>query len=276
MDDNQKAMVKKGIISIGILLFFACMYHLKDKLENIWIIIYVFLLFCICLCDYKFLKIIIDRIKERQAVISLLTTICLGTLVTVVLENQTNQIAERQASIANRETAPAFHLEVYEQEEDEGYKLVNEKGMASYVTLQVCERYSFNYKGESYEVNLSFFNEEQNGGMDVNELEEELIFILESDGFDKENVFQIVKNHIENRFDGTVYVSNSRDLWLSFFDYKNERFKFLFNESDRKIRLISTNEKRYPPIHNITLYYMEGMNLEMEIQDAIDFVINNE
>lgn len=242
----------------------------------VWIIITVYILMFVGLNLNKNERIefYIKKIEEREKINSLLTTIFLGAMVTIVLTTQTNKVAEQQVRVADRETSPAFKMEIYKDNKNSGYKVMNEKGMASYVTLNVYEAYYFKYGGESYNINFAFFNQELNKKMNMNEENPELIFVLEDHGFDRDRTFESVKARVKEKLGDSVIVSNDKYIELSFFDYKNERFTFQFSEYKNEIKLLNTSEKIYPTIYNITMYVYDSNGIEKQIEEAVDFVIN--
>lgn len=248
-----------------------------EKILGIIIIIYVILFLGINLDLGKNKKIekIIETIEKRSQINSLLMTVFWGCLITTIMTNQTNQIAEKQVNITERETAPAFRITAYEEGEKEEYKLINGKGMASYVTLDVYERYSFNYSGEQYEVNLAFFNQELDERFNMDDECKELIFVLENSGFNRGDSLQVLKDCLYMKVGEVVPVSDSRELKLNFFDYKNDRYTFRFSEYDDKIRLVDTSSKSYFPTRNITVFFRENEDLENQIRQALDFVFDN-
>lgn len=191
------------------------------------------------------------------------------------MTNQTNQIAEKQTRIADRETAPSFSLSTYKENEQKGYILTNEKGMASYVTLGIYESYNFTHNGERYEINLMFFNHEQNNKFNMDDKCNELIFILENYDFNKDDSYQILEKCLSQKIGEEIPISNTRKLELSFFDYKNEKYTFQFNEYSDNIQLVSTSSNFYYPTHNITVSFFSNENLENQMDYAINFVFEN-
>ena len=47
-----------------------------------------------------------------------------------------------------------------------------------------------------------------------------LVFLIEDLEFDEEKVYKLLEEYIEEQLDDSVYISNSRYIGLSFFDYK--------------------------------------------------------
>ena len=52
-----------------------------------------------------------------------------------------------------------------------------------------------------------------------------LVFLIEDLEFDEEKVYKLLEEYIEEQLDDSVYISNSRYIGLSFFDYKNEKIE---------------------------------------------------
>lgn len=218
-----------------------------------------------------------ERMEKRGKLNNLLATLCVSILLASVLNDRTNQIAEQQVNIADRETAPVFQLEKYQDEISDLYKVTETKGMASYVTLTLCEHYYFTYHDESYEANLIFNGEEINGKMSTDNRNPELNIRVKNEEFDKQEMRERVEKYVQEYLnDDALHVYNDEYIELSFFDYKNERFSFQFEEHDNKLKLVSTENTRRIPSHNITAIYREEEMLEKQLQRLMKAVIDME
>lgn len=284
----EKKRNYKNIIIICIVALILCIskkYNLKDirvTADSIEILIILYIILFISINFSKSIRLnkIVESIEKKEKINSYLNTIFLGMLgflLTLTLTNQTNSIAEQQVSITNRETSPSFQIESYKtgNGKEQGYKVISEKGMASYVTLNIYEQYYFNYNGESYEINFSFFNEEQENKANIDEENHALVFLIEDLEFDEEKVYKLLEEYIEEQLDDSVYISNSRYIGLSFFDYKNERFTFRFADYKESIKLVNTGDSMYTRSHNTTMLVREQMDIEKQIQEAVNFVLND-
>ena len=69
-----------------------------------------------------------------------------------------------------------------------------------------------------------------------------------------------------------IVVSDSKELEVSFYDYKNESYTFQYNQYEGKIRLINTR-KSIAPSHNITVIIWNEDQLEEQIKYAIEYLI---
>lgn len=108
--------------------------------------------------------------------------------------------------------------------------------------------YYFTYQGEQYEVNLTFAGEEI-----------------------RENVEKYVQEYLK---DDNIHVYSDEYVKISFFDYKNDRVIFQFSEYDNKLKLISTEDTRHIPPHNISLIYWKEETIEKQLQRLMEEVIN--
>ena len=102
-----------------------------------------------------------------------------------------------------------------------------------------------------------------------------LVFLIEDLEFDEEKVYKLLEEYIEEQLDDSVYISNSRYIGLSFFDYKNERFTFRFADYKESIKLVNTGDSMYTRSHNTTMLVREQVDIEKQIQAAVNFVLND-
>lgn len=101
--------------------------------------------------------------------------------------------------------------------------------MASYVTFNVYEKYNFVYMGEAYEISLATFYQEQEGRLDLTEDCKCLIFEPETVVIDQDKAFEIFNNYLYEKTSEDIVVSDSKELEVSFYDYKNESYTFQYN-----------------------------------------------
>ena len=144
--------------------------------------------------------------------------------------------------------------------------------MASYVTFHVYERYYFIYRGEPYEISLVTFYQEQKDRLDLTKDCKRLIFEPETVVIDQDKAFEIFYNYLYEKTGEDIAVSNSKELVVSFYDYKNENYAFQYNEYRGKIRLINTHGS-ITPSHNTTVPIWSEDQLEEQIKYAIDYLI---
>ena len=216
-----------------------------------------------------------ERMEQRGKINNLLVTLCFSVLLAVVLDNRTNRIAEQQVNIADRETSPVFQLEKYKDGISDIYKVIETKGMASYVTLMLYEHYYFTYQSEQYEVNLTFAGEEIQGKMSIDNNNPELTFKVQKEEFNKEEIRENVEKYVQEYLkDDNIHVYSDEYVKISFFDYKNDRVIFQFSEYDNKLKLISTEDTRHIPPHNISSIYWKEETIEKQLQRLMEEVIN--
>ena len=144
--------------------------------------------------------------------------------------------------------------------------------MASYVTFNVYEKYNFVYMGEAYEISLATFYQEQEARLDLTEDCKCLIFEPETVVIDQDKAFEIFNNYLYEKTSEDIVVSDSKELEVSFYDYKNESYTFQYNQYEGKIRLINTR-KSIAPSHNITVIIWNEDQLEEQIKYAIEYLI---
>lgn len=268
----------KGIIIVALIIAFM-VYLFMDKdnkirqifAENfliIILIIYSIFMFIVNFFKCKKVNKIVETVQKKGTINSLLINIFLVSLLTIFLTVQSNENAQRQIEIADRETAPSLRITSYK----DNYEIVNEKGMASYVTFNVYEKYNFVYMGEAYEISLATFYQEQEGRLDLTEDCKCLIFEPETVVIDQDKAFEIFNNYLYEKTSEDIVVSDSKELEVSFYDYKNESYTFQYNQYKGKIRLINTR-KSIAPSHNITVIIWNEDQLEEQIKYAIEYLI---
>lgn len=268
----------KGIIIVALIIAFM-VYLFMDKdnkirqifAENfliIILIIYIIFMFIVNFFKCKKVNKIVETVQKKGTINSLLINIFLVSLLTIFLTVQSNENAQRQIEIADRETAPSLRITSYK----DNYEIVNEKGMASYVTFNVYEKYNFVYMGEAYEISLATFYQEQEGRLDLTEDCKCLIFEPETVVIDQDKAFEIFNNYLYEKTSEDIVVSDSKELEVSFYDYKNESYTFQYNQYKGKIRLINTR-KSIAPSHNITVIIWNEDQLEEQIKYAIEYLI---
>ena len=268
----------KGIIIVALIIAFM-VYLFMDKdnkirqifAENfliIILIIYIIFMFIVNFFKCKKVNKIVETVQKKGTINSLLINIFLVSLLTIFLTVQSNENAQRQIEIADRETAPSLRITSYQ----DNYEIVNEKGMASYVTFNVYEKYNFVYMGEAYEISLATFYQEQEGRLDLTEDCKCLIFEPETVVIDQDKAFEIFNNYLYEKTSEDIVVSDSKELEVSFYDYKNESYTFQYNQYEGKIRLINTR-KSIAPSHNITVIIWNEDQLEEQIKYAIEYLI---
>ncbi len=267
-----------GIIVLGLIIAFMLYIFivkeskirliLSENLLVIILIVYITLMFIVNFFKGEKVDEIVKKVQEKGTINSLITNVFLVSLITIFLAVQSNQNAQRQTEIADRETAPSLRITSHK----DNYKIVNEKGMASYVTFNVYEKYNFVYMGEAYEIRLATFYQEQEGRLDLTKDCKRLIFEPETVVIDQDKAFEIFNNYLYEKTSEDIVVSDLKELEVSFYDYKNESYTFQYNQYEGKIRLINTR-KSIAPSHNITVIIWNEDQLEEQIKYAIEYLI---
>ncbi len=268
----------KGIIILALIIAFM-LYISIFKESKIWLIlsenllviiliVYITLMFIVNFFKAEKVDEIVKKVQEKGTINSLITNVFLVSLLTIFLAVQSNQNAQRQTEIADRETAPSLRIASHK----DNYEIVNEKGMASYVTFNVYERYNFIYMGEAYEISLATFYQEQKDRLDLTKECNRLIFEPETIVIDQHKSFEILKKYLHEKTGEDIVVSDSKELEVSFYDYKNENYTFQYNEYEGKIRLINTH-RSIAPSHNITVAVWNEDQVDGQIKYAIDYLI---
>lgn len=263
------------IAIVGLLM--ATPFLLENKLNNYLIclsaIILIILLGFLTLSESEKVKHFTQNIEKRASACTLLSTLVFGSLITALLASQGNQIAQKQVDIANRETAPALSLTTSEGDSGKSYTLRNEKGTASYVSLYVLERYSFKYGNNLYEINLGLPSNTRNHEINLDDYNKQIIFLLECKSFDRDAAFQMLKAYLQEKIGSNVAVSNTREIVLTFFDYKNQNMTFNYTEYNENINLIRTNPRVGIPKYNATMYLFSETNPKSTLESLVDEVI---
>ena len=99
-----------------------------------------------------------------------------------------------------------------------------------------------------------------------------LIFEPETIVIDQHKSFEILKKYLHEKTGEDIVVSDSKELEVSFYDYKNENYTFQYNEYEGKIRLINTH-RSIAPSHNITVAVWNEDQVDGQIKYAIDYLI---
>lgn len=270
---NGKGLIITGILIAAIIYFFGGEKNdidqmIKDKFPMIILIIYVLLIYIVNFFKSERVDRFVEVMQDKEKINSLITTIVLVFLATTFINVQSNGIAERQVEIEDRETAPSLSVESYQN----GYKIENEKGMASYVTFNGREKYNFMYQGEAYEVSLTTFYREQDDRYNLGGEYSQLIFKPETAVIDQDKAYDILKKYIYEKTGEEINISDSKELELDFYDYKNESHSFQYSEYEGKIRLINTADN-YVPTHNISVPIMDTDQMEDQIKYAIEYLL---
>ena len=277
MDETLKKCIV-GFVALVLMIMIIYLVFYNDVEAYNKIIIVVIFIYAVCFLLFNFRKSkrienVVNKIEKRIHFNKLLTTVFLGSILTVILTVQTNQIDEKQVEISERETSPAFNLTSFVNDNEECYRLSNKKGMASYVTLDVEEQYNFLYQGESYKIGIGFFTQEIDDNFNMTNEQRELVFSVEDKGFDEEAAIDILNDYLQEKTNEEIIIYNEKVLKVNFFDYKNDSYTFLFNEYDERIRLSRTASDYYITPNNITAYFNENGNLDNIIKDAVDNVL---
>lgn len=211
---------------------------------------------------------IVAILQERGSINSLLTNVFLIAMITLFIACQSNEIAQNQVEIENRESAPAISL----TQAGSDYILKNDKGIASYVNFCSYEQYNFIYNGEAYEIRLTTDYKEKDNKLHFNNNCQKLRFEPPNDTFDRDLAFNIICDHLKEKTNEDISPATTRILELNFYDYKNELRVFEYSEYDNKISLSNTNT-HYAPDNNITVYIGANDMLDHEITYAIDYLL---
>lgn len=266
-------IVLKFFILIGI-----CYLIFSNNIQyllNILILISFILVYLINFSSLKIVDEMIDVLDKKNEKNKVIMKFIFGCLLSLFLVNQGNIIAQRQVDITNRETAPELYLSIDQTQNSTSYRLSNKKGMASYINLTVCENYYFFYNGESYEFNLDFMSNEINGNSNLNNNCDELFFVIDDENFDREKVYQIIKEYLES-IDQNIHVSNTRYIELSFYDYKNENKEFEYNEYNDEIRLMSTSGTKHYYENNIGNVWNKDRSLDDIIISSLKYLLEKQ
>ena len=270
---NAVGIIVTALVIMAIIYFFTAGENkfvkiLKDNYLIAILVFYVLVMYMTNFFRSKRLNEFIDIVQKKGTINTLLTTIVMVSMVTISMTVQSNEIAKRQVEIEDRETAPLLRIEPYK----DGYEIVNEKGMASYVTFSGYQRYNFMYEGEAYEISLATLYREQNDQYNLGSDGSRLIFEPKTAAIDPDTAFEIFKKYLYEKTGEDIVVSNARVLELGFYDYLNQNHRFEYNEYEDRISLGST-DRNIVPIHNITVSIWDADQLESQIKYAIDYLI---
>ena len=197
-------------------------------------------------------KCICAQLRDREPLYKAATTIFFGLTVSILMSYWATQITQRQMKIADRETAPQLAITSFEDDKAKYYEISNAKGMASYVALQVEERYRFQSSGETYEIGLAFPVELAGETSNLSSSNKTILFRQEHSDFDEGGVYDNLRTHLSSRGANPNYLSQVSEITVSFFDHDGQRRAFVFCERGGEILLTSTDAHRYIPERNLT------------------------
>ena len=203
-------------------------------------------------------KRICARLRDREPLYKAAATVFFGLTVSILMSYWATQITQRQMEIADRETAPQLAIASFEDDGAKYYEISNAKGMASYVTLQVEERYRFQSGGETYEIGLAFPMGLASETSNLNSSNKAILFRQECSDFKEADVYDTLRAHLSSKGTDPDYLSQASEITVSFFDHDGQRRAFVFCERDGKILLSSTDAYRYIPERNLTGFLWPG------------------
>ncbi|WP_041139481.1 hypothetical protein [Beduini massiliensis] len=181
--------------------------------------------------------VIIDSVKDnkieryiqsKKSIIDVCSKIFLGVL-TVFIAIQANAISKRSNEVNIAETAPLFDIQKVNDFADRGYaeayKLINEKGTASYVSFSRIDTYSFIYLNKHCSFSVFVISKEN-----INTMEENLwYYVPVIQDYNNYDAAHMMEEYFYEHTGEKIQVNTERVFSVDFADYKNEMFNFYFH-----------------------------------------------
>ncbi|MCB7521156.1 hypothetical protein LIZ64_05330 [[Clostridium] hylemonae] len=202
------------------------------------------------------------RIKKNFSINTLLLTTCLFGILSAFF-------AWQNILISNRDTSPLLHF-VKESGKNENYYLENDKGVVSYVTINKNLTFNFIYENEPYQIRVAVSN--QNDSVEKG-CKNKWYYKPTVLGLNTEDSIGFIKDTLKDKTGEDLIVSGTVDFEVSFFDYKNDKFNFIYTEYDNNITLTSTEGYMHYPEKNITTFLWSEENIESTIESLIDSIL---
>ena len=106
-----------------------------------------------------------------------------------------------------------------------------------------------------------------------NDEKSKLVYGLKYPEINREAALLYVKEYLREKIGEEIIISNTRELELGFFDYKNDKYNFIFTEYDERIQLVSTNGYTYFPEKNLTMYLWNVDEVQLTLEKLINDVL---
>lgn len=273
-----------GFILVAFLLFLSCCLLTKtppselstDSAANAVIALLLAAAAFLALIQSKRVDRIAATVKQRSALCKFLAIIILGTLVSYCVSSVASDELERQADIAERETAPL--LKLTEEKGDDGksvYVLTNTKGLASYVSFSIEERGMFLLNGESYALFLELPVKPLNDDPHFDKDNTQLSFRLDRAKVNHDVATKTATNILNQIAPSAGPISFSREITVSFFDHKNTQMTLVYIETPEGIKLNSSGQ-RYYPTHNRAVRLEKDWTLNQALNSLLPGLVEQE
>ena len=128
-----------------------------------------------------------EILESRKNVVNAITLITLAIGVNLAIGIWGNSLSQEQISIEEREAAPLLKMGVTHNESNNTYIIENQKGIASYLSLSVAERYTFYWNGETREINVTFETQPKQDLLSISK-RESISFDQETYSFDADEM----------------------------------------------------------------------------------------
>lgn len=192
------------------------------------------------LSNSQLLNKLLILVKQRECLIKLAVSLCFGALITVAINVAAVSISKAQFALSNHSTFPNFKLNCESMDNSVELILFSEVGSASHISATIKDHCYFLYKNTPCELDIDQPTKICSGSGFIDSQERSTSFKPEYDYTDSSSAQKIVKDVITERFPGAKYISVSRFIDITFFDYQNQQATYRFFVQDDQIELIST------------------------------------
>lgn len=207
-----------------------------------------------------------EILESRKNVVNAITLITLAIGVNLAIGIWGNSLSQEQIAIEEREAAPLLKIGVTHNDSNNTYVIENQKGIASYLSLSVAERYTFYWNGETREINVTFETQPKQDLLSISK-GESISFDQETYSFDAEEMEAALGFYLKEMYDADASVSRSRNIELSFRDNNNNPVTLYYLETDDDFEL-SRTDYRHIPEKNV-FHLNLGFQSEWEIAESL-------
>lgn len=274
---NERIIIGIVIILLGGLLFAGILFASQSNnyilLAGLGII--VLSLFAFLLLSQGEVASALEKIASSRAqVCSVFLFAIFGSVISVFITVQANQISSEQTDIANRETPPYLTIAAQSNNEGRDYTITSKKGLALYSSLVVTESYYFAVNGKGHEVNFSFEGQVLNGNTNLDPENQTATFRVYSYGFNPDHVKNLVYNTVLKETGIAPILSHEKEISFHFFDYQNKSTTFLYSEGDDGITLSTTDSPfDSSPKRNTTFLIFPNESIDDLVESGVQHVL---
>ena len=217
-------------------------------------------------CKSKRAEKLEKALESRKNTVNAITLITLALGVNLAIGIWGNSLSQKQIDIEEREAAPLLKVGVAHNESSNTYTIENQKGIASYLSLSVAERYTFYWDGETREINVTFETQPKQNLLSISK-GESISFDQETYDFDADEMEAALGFYLKEVYEADAPISRSRNIELSLRDNNNSPVTLYYLETDDDFEL-SRTDYRHIPEKNV-FHLNLGFQSEWEIAESL-------